>query len=288
MGKFSVALEKAGSGGGVDTVVVPQQTRKKFQGSMADPVGKVVGTDDMDSFRQIDRWDARLLLVAEQYSPFAENFRRLRAAILHPAQGVPPKTILITSLAPNEGKGFVCANLGVALAEEIDRHALIVDCDFRRPGLANLFGLSNETGLVDHLQRNVDISLLLRQSGQPKLSLLPSGKPPLNPAELLTSKKLVNLIDEIARRYEDRIILFDSPPTMVASETSTLAQRVDGVILVVRWGVSGKELVKKFVDELGREKIIGVVFNAYEESKVSSFLYETSRYGYNNYYSVEK
>jgi exopolysaccharide/PEP-CTERM locus tyrosine autokinase len=229
-------------------------------------------------------WDERLLLATEPDSSVIESFRRLRGTILHASPDKRPRTILITSLVPKEGKGFVCANLGVALAEEMEHHALMVDCDFRRPSLAKLFGVSNQTGLVDYLQGNAELSLLIRQTGQHKLSLLPSGRPPHNPAELLTSTKITSFIDELTERYEDRIILFDSAPTVVASETSILAKRVDGVILVVRWGTSSKELVKKFAETLGPEKIIGVVFNAYTKSKVESVLYKNSSYDYHYKY----
>ena len=226
-------------------------------------------------------WDERLLLTSEKYSPYAEHFRRLRGAILHPQSGSQPKTIMITSLVPNEGKGFVCANLGISLAREMEHHALLVDCDFRRPALAPMFGLSADVGLVDHLRDGIDIANLIRPTGQPKLSLLASGKPPENPSELLASRRLIPFIDELAERYDDRIILFDSPPGIVASETSILAKRVDGVILVVRWGKADKDLVKKFVDEIGTDKILGTVFNACEKSTLDSL--RSKKQGYEGY-----
>ncbi|MDA3785451.1 MAG: hypothetical protein PF568_00915, partial [Deltaproteobacteria bacterium] len=159
-------------------------------------------------------WEDHLFLATEPQSPIAERFRRLRGTILHPPSGKRPKTILITSLVAGEGKGFVCANLGYAIAEEMEHHALMVDCDFRRPNLAKMFGVANQTGLVDYLQDKVDLSLLIRKTGQPKLSLLPSGRPPQNPAEILTSSKIISVIDELAERYQDRVILFDSSPTV--------------------------------------------------------------------------
>ena len=228
-------------------------------------------------------WDERLLLTSAQYSPFAEHFRRLRSAVLHPRAGSRPKTIMITSLVPGEGKGFVCANLGVSLAREMEHHALLVDCDFRRPALAPMFGLAGDVGLVDHLRDGIDLESLIRPTGQPKLSLLASGTPPENPSELLASKRLIPFIDELARRYDDRIILFDSPPGIVASETSIMAKRVDGVILVVRWGKADKDQVKKFVDEIGPDKILGTVFNACEKPALKSLL--PKKQGYEGYYS---
>jgi len=224
-------------------------------------------------------------LSINPHSPFFESFRRLRTPILYPSSGNPPKTILVTSVVPHEGKGFVCANLGIALSQGMEHHALMLDCDLRRPTLSQLFGLPNDAGLVDHLQDNVDLSLLIRKTSQEKLSLIPSGKPPKNPSELLNSSRMVALINELAERYKDRIILFDSPPNIIASETSILAKHLDGVILVVRYGASKREHVKDFVDTIGPEKILGLVFNAYPENTMESFIDKKMGYGYHEYYS---
>lgn len=229
-------------------------------------------------------WDERLSMSTDPDSPVAEFFRRLRSKILHPVTGAPPRVILVTSVGPEEGKGFVCANLGVALAQGLEHHALIVDCDLRRPALAKLFGLSNEVGLVDYLQDKVEIEKLIRKTSLPKLSIVPGGKPPKNPAELLDSKLMIALVDELRMRYDDRFILFDTPPNIVASETSVLAQKVDGVVLVVRWGGAGREQVKSLVELIGKEKIIGIVFNAFEENMLDRYL-KKKGYKYDSYYS---
>jgi capsular exopolysaccharide synthesis family protein len=229
-------------------------------------------------------WDARLKLSTDPLSPYFEGFRRLRVSILYPSSGVPPRTLLVTSVVPNEGKGFVCANLGVALSQDIEHHALIVDTDLRRPSMAQLFGLSNELGIVDHLQDNVDLTLIIQDTGQPKLSLIPCGPPPSNPSELIGSRKMSALIDELKGRYQDRIILFDSPPNIVASETSVLAKQLDGVVLVIRHGAAKKEMVKDCIDSIGPEKIRAVIYNGYPENKIKIFLNKKLKYGNYHYY----
>jgi exopolysaccharide/PEP-CTERM locus tyrosine autokinase len=286
MGKLSQALEKISTRTPQppgSEQPEPQNVKNQTDASSA-PSGKE-NTGSQNGWLTHDRWDPRLQISINPHSPFFESFRRLRTPILYPAAGNPPKTILVTSVVPHEGKGFVCANLGIALAQGMEHHALMLDCDFRRPTLAQLFGLSNDTGLVDHLQDNVDLSLLIRKTGLPKLSLIPSGKPPGNPSELLDSSRMVSLINELAGRYQDRIILFDSPPNIVASETSILAKHLDGIILVVRHGASKREHVKKFVDTVGPEKILGLIFNAYPENTMESFLDKKMGYGYHEYYS---
>ncbi len=99
-----------------------------------------------------------------------------------------------------------------------------------------------------------------------KLSLLPAGKPPSNPSELLSSEKMRRLVEELRGRYEDRYIIFDSAPAQCASEAAFLASMVDTVLLVVRSGKSAKDLILKAIEKIGRKKILGVVFNASNES----------------------
>jgi len=286
MGKLSQALEKISPK--MPRPATPEQSESQKNGNQATtsptPSGQEKNSGREGWFSH-ERWDPRLQLSINPHSPFFESFRRLRTPILYPSSGNPPKTILVTSVVPHEGKGFVCANLGIALSQGMEHHALMLDCDLRRPTLAQLFGLPNDTGLADHLQDNVDLSLLIRKTGQEKLSLIPSGKPPRNPSELLNSSRMVALINELAGRYQDRIVLFDSPPNIVASETSILAKHLDGVILVVRHGASKREHVKNFVDTIGPDKILGLVFNAYPENTMESFLDKKMGYGYHEYYS---
>ncbi|MEJ2034329.1 MAG: exopolysaccharide biosynthesis protein, partial [Deltaproteobacteria bacterium] len=181
---------------------------------------------------KISALDDKLIAVNDSFSPVAESFRHLRTKLLHPQAGkAAPRSILVTSVAPNEGKGFIAANLAVTMAQGVEQHALLVDCDLRRPSLAALFGLTNEEGLADHLQDGADLSLLIRKTDIPKLSILPAGPPPDNPSELLDSEKMVMAIAELMSRYRDRFVIFDSPPMQAASETAVLAQHVDGIVL---------------------------------------------------------
>jgi Mrp family chromosome partitioning ATPase len=123
-------------------------------------------------------WDERLTRATMVTGPAAESFRTLRSRILHPATGIVPKSLLITSAIPGEGKSFVCANLGVALAQGVDQYCLMVDCDLRKPALHRLFGLSPSVGLVNHLRDKEELPSLLLPTGIETLSLLPAGPPP--------------------------------------------------------------------------------------------------------------
>ena len=233
----------------------------------------------------MDGWDEKLReIISGNSRPVAESIRMLRTKIFHPEKGQPPKTILVTSSIPGEGKSFVCANLGVSIAQGIGKKALLVDCDMRMPNLARLLGLPNSRGLVDYLQNGTPVEQLIQQTSMPGLSILSSGKPPKNPAELIDSEKMSAFIDALANQNPNQVVILDSPPIQAASETDILAKKVDGVILVIRWGYARREHVKQLIEMIGREKIIGIVFNAFEMNRLESKL-QGYYYGYKDYYS---
>lgn len=228
-------------------------------------------------------WDERLVLSTATTGAVAESIRTLRTRILHPYAGKVPRSLLVTSATPGEGKSFICANLAISLAQGMDNHCLLVDCDLRRPAQHTFFGLDNKAGLSDYLQHRKQLPDLFVSSGIEKLSILQGGSLSINPAELLGSSFMTSLVDELVSRYEDRIVLLDSPPLHAASETAILAQHVDGVILVVRYGASRREHVKALVETIGRDKIVGVVFNAYKTNLLDSKIF--GYYDYDQEYS---
>lgn len=254
-------------------------------------VAKSIAAEQVGLFREDNSgsnmtarsWDERLVAASGSDPDVAEEFRRLRTRILHPPEGGnPPQIILVASVAPDEGKTFVCSGLAISLAQGVEAHVLMVDCDLRQPTLAGVFGLGNEPGLSDHLRDKTGLDQLIRKTGLHKLSLIASGRPPANPAELLGSDMLAAMINEVAGRYPDRYILIDSPPLLKAAETAILAKLVDGVVLVVREGGSRRNDIRLFIDTIGPEKIIAVVFNGYRSNLIENRL--SGAYG-GGYYS---
>lgn len=291
MGKLADALEKAGYGEhGTDQAASPAEVDSTDQTvEVRAPVDPQPHQSTLGQANKSGRarrskgdggtWDERLFKAVNRDSYLPEIFKTLRSRILHPPDGVDvPKTIMVTSAIPKEGKSFVTANLGISLAQGLDQYALLVDCDLRRPALASLFGLSATPGLVDYLRDGSDLGELIAKTSVDKLSLLPSGETPVNPAELLGSARMEGVVKELSSRYDDRIIIFDSPPFQVASEASVLARRVDGIILVVREGGAGKPQVRMLMETIGPDRIIGVVFNAYTTNVVERSLMKG--YGY--------
>lgn len=221
-------------------------------------------TNNAASAKTFAVWNERLLQAVNDDPLVPEVFKSLRSRILHPKDGKrPPRTIMVTSVGPGEGKSFITANLGISLALGMDQYSLLVDCDLRRPKLASLFGLAAEPGLGDYLKEEGSLADMIQRTSVDKLSLLASGSPPGNPAELLSSQRMRSLVRELAQRYEDRFIIFDTPPALSASESVVLAGDVDAVVLVVRQRGTGREGLTKLVELLGRDKILGVVFNGY-------------------------
>ncbi len=286
MGKFSGAMEEDGHSFEPNTSHNPPGLSLGAGKSCSpDPYEKPVKKAGFLTEMGSEKWDERLVRAVNFSGEVAESFRVLRSKILMPHDGrQTPKTIMVTSVLPKEGKSFVTANLGIALAQCVDQHSLLVDCDLRLPSQAKLFGIPNEYGLTDYLKNQTDIAALIRKTSMEKLSILTSGVPPANPAELLGSSRMHELIAELSSRYPDRFVIFDSPPIKVASETMTLAQVVDGVILVVRHGVSSRVLIEQAIVDIGKHKIIGVVFNSHESNFVTSRLINQNYSYYNDYY----
>jgi len=209
----------------------------------------------------------------------AEQFRLLKNAILFPEKGTPPRCIMVTSASPGEGKSFVSANLAISIAQNIDEHVLLIDCDLRSPSLHPLFGIPNPEGLSEYLNLEKSLPDLLVKTFMNKLTLLPAGRIPPNPSELLSSDLMKNLIQEVRARYANRYIIIDTPPPYLTSETNAISRQVDGIIIVIRQGKTHKKDVMDLVETYGEEKVIGAVYNCAKKP----IGYGYSKYGYGKY-----
>jgi len=218
------------------------------------------------------RTNPALVTVAHPHSPASEQFRLLKNNILFPEKGNPPKTIMVTSASPHEGKSFVAANLAVSIAQGIDEYVLLMDCDLRAPTIHTFFGFEGkEGGLSDYLTNTIPLPSVLKKASVNKLTVLTAGQIPSNPSELLSSDQMRRLLHEVKLRYNDRYIIIDTPPPYITSETNAIARFVDGIILVVRQGKTRIKEVADILDIYGSEKVLGVVMN---------FSRKTIGYGY--------
>ena len=220
----------------------------------------------------------------------AEQFRKLRTHLLRFKILEPPKTIMITSAASGEGKTLIAANLAAGIATDLHAHALLADCDLRRPQIGQWFGLQNGKGLSDYLVGDHKLSDFIMNSEVEKLSILSGGTVVDNPTELIGSKKMEALVHELKSRYSDRYIIFDATPLLATTEPEVLAKLVDGIIIVVRAGVTPRETVKQAIAPLEKEKILGFVLNhlEFKSSGLSSRYFGSDGYYYKYGYGKSK
>lgn len=222
---------------------------------------------------------SELLFHEDSNSFIAEQFRLLRSHILKFNKLKPIRTVLVTSTQPNEGKTVTAYNLAVCIAQGINDHVLLVDSDLRKPAIHNLFGMNLNGGLSQYLSGDNALEHFLIKTAIDKLTVLPAGIPTEKPSELIASEKMRQLIQDLKSRYSDRFIIFDSSPIQQTTEPRILAELVEGIILVVSWGQTNRKLAAKCVEDLGRDKILGIVFNKSQEKSRSS------QYDY-SYYNV--
>ena len=273
MGKIHDALVKSAKESKAPTItkndspfkVYDRKTREKESSGAIKTIFKSKGVNK------------NIVSLLEPQSFEAEQFKHLRTNILFPVSGNPPRSIMVTSAVPDEGKSFVASNLAVSIAQNIDQHVLLMDCDLRKASIHRNFGFDEVEGLSEYLSENTPFSSLLLKTVINKLTILPGGKPPNNPAELMSSKKMSELLKDVTSRYNDRYIIIDSPPPHLTSETSVIARQVDGILLVVKAGSTSRNLVEELLEMMGKEKVLGVVVNWFD---MSSMKYS----GYGKYY----
>jgi exopolysaccharide/PEP-CTERM locus tyrosine autokinase len=143
---------------------------------------------------------------------------------------------MVTSAMPGEGKTFTAINLAMSIAAELDNTVMLVDADVARPSILRTLGLPQGPGLLDVLEHQVDLSSVLLRTNIEKLTVLPSGTPHPRATELLASVAMRDLLDDMATRYADRIIIFDSPPLLLTTESRVLATHMGQIVVVVQAG----------------------------------------------------
>ena len=217
------------------------------------------------------------VLIASEHPFAAEEFRKMKTQVFHWSPN-PPHVILVTSAVPNEGKTIVSVNLAMAISMEIHKEAILIDADLRKPSIH--FGKHrNSRGLSNYLIDQTPLSDILIHSEAEKLWTIPAGLPSKKSAELIGSRRMEELLKSLRTFGEDTFVIIDSPPLLATSEPVLLSKWVDGVILVVMADRTPRESIKRAIQSIDKQKIIGVVLNQ-KEVKASSYY---SGY-YSNYY----
>lgn len=223
-------------------------------------------------------FNAELLLALDSRSSVAEAYRVLRTSVLLSSTEKPPKTILITSGQPGEGKTTTAVNTAISLAQ-LGASVLIIDCDLRKPSVHKMLGVDHVVGLSTYLSRRGTLDEVIQELPIPNLSVLTSGRIPPNPAEMISSARMKEMLQILGERYDH--IIIDSPPLLKVTDPVILSTLVDGVILVVHGGKSTREVVRRTRHELSiaGARIFGVVLNNVEAGHEGYDSYYYGAYG---------
>jgi len=219
----------------------------------------------------------------------AEEYRVIKRPLLLKALATGDEALehgnmlMVTSANPGEGKTFTALNLALSIASERDLHVLLVDADVQRPSVFKTLVLPEEKGLLDVLTDDtLDLGEVIIRTNVRNLSLVPAGNPALATTELLASQKMASLMHTMARRYPDRIIIFDAPPVLASSEPSVLALHVGQVIVVVEAGRTSQRALEETLNHISVCPNVSLILNKAEVQNRSD------RFGAYSYYDVDR
>jgi exopolysaccharide/PEP-CTERM locus tyrosine autokinase len=237
-----------------------------------------------DAVEILDRLREREMLApGSKMDPEIRNeYRRIKRPLLSNAFGKTASLvdsgnlIAVTSSAAGEGKSYTALNLALAFAQERDYTVLLIDCDVTKQGLSRMLGIEKRRPDITDLLVSEKLSVgdALLHTDIPGLVLLPAGKPHEYITEMVASRRMAQLVHEIASRYNDRIVIFDAPPVLATPETQVLAGLVGQIVFVIEAGQTPHSVVNEALEMLPKEKAIGLVLNKCESiSNRGSYYY---------------
>jgi protein-tyrosine kinase len=203
--------------------------------------------------------DPRLVAVGASQSAAAEQYRSLRTRVARAEHGRTMRTIIVTSPNKGDGKSLTAANLALTMAQEFHQRVLLIDADLRRPSIHRLFGIDETPGLSDVVMGGATLDDALVGLGEHRLTVLPAGLIPSHPAELLGSAAMRRVLDTVRTRF-DRILI-DMPPVAPLADVAIALPMVDGVLMIVRAGVTPKPAIEQALAGLDASKVLGLVLN---------------------------
>src|ERR1039458_526273 len=225
-----------------------------------------------------------LVTQVRPQSQMAESYRALRTSLLLSNLGAPPKVIMVTSALPQEGKTTTSINVAVVLAQKGVR-VLLIDADLRRPSIHKTLGMGPHSGLSNVLTGSTTIEQAITHTSiLPNLDVLTAGTPPPNPAELLASTNMRDLLAQLREQYDH--IVVDTPPSLSVTDAVVLSPRADAVVLVIRSGQTTKQALRRSRDILTQvnAKVVGVLLNAVDLSSPDYYYYYEYQGKYARYY----
>jgi exopolysaccharide/PEP-CTERM locus tyrosine autokinase len=224
---------------------------------------------------------AHIVTPSAPRSLMADQFRVIKRPLINNAMGKGAATpahanlIMVTSAVAGEGKSFTSINLAISIAAELDNTVMLVDADVARPSLPRMLGVPGGPGLLDLLDGSVEMANVLLKTNIDKLTLLRAGTPHARATEMLASEAMRQLLDDMAKRYPDRIIIFDSPPLLLTTESRALAMNMGQIVMVVH---AGKTLQADVERALATIEACPVKMMVLNQTRVDA--HESSGFGY--------
>ncbi len=241
------------------------EVRKNQQNSINNVVLESAHTDSKNYIAiDLKRLNQLGIVTPDQgKTQVAEQFRIIKRPLLTKAFTKKNNNlIMITSALAGEGKSFCAVNLAMSIASEMDHRVLLIDADVGRPTIPDILGFQNKIGLMDILiEDSIDVADVLMKTSIEKLSLISVGSVHPHATELLASQAMLMLLDELAQRYNDRIVIFDSPPVLLTSEARVLAERMGQIVLVVEAERTAQQTLKYAINQFGASSDISLIYN---------------------------
>lgn len=244
-----------------NSIGAPDEIEKRFKVPVLGVVENISGPR-----RNLDT-----LLEDEPQSSYSESYKMIRSMVLLSTADHPPRSILITSSVPSEGKTTVTVNFAKTLAM-LGNRVLTIDCDLRKPNLHAVFGLFTQEGLSAYLAGTADLKSVLVKYKE-SIDVIPAGQIPPNPSELLSSRKMKELLVSMSKEYD--FILLDSAPILSVTDSLTLASLTDGTILITQANKSTNDMLSKSLKRLQsiESPLLGIIVNRAKKMNVSDYNY---------------
>jgi len=218
------------------------------------------------------------------HSGLSEEYRVIKRPLIYnafgnAAQGIARSNlILVTSSVPAEGKTFTAINLAMSIANERDKKVLLIDADVAKPSIAKRLGITESPGLIEYLEdQTLDFADISLATDIPNLQIIPAGKRHAFSTELLSSDRMAHFVDELSRRYPDRIVIFDSPPLLAATQAEVLATLVGQIVLVIGAETTLQNTVQSAIKKLEERDIVLALLNKAKHGLTMDY------YGYGHY-----
>jgi capsular exopolysaccharide synthesis family protein len=194
-------------------------------------------------------------------SPQAKRIDILRSQLLFPFHGEPPRTIMVTSSVPKEGRTLLATNLAISFARGLQQYVMVIDCHLGDPAVHSILNVPRQPGISDFLEHGASVPDVIHRTSVDKLTVIPAGTPSQRSSEILATDKMAGMLIELRQRYRDRYMILDSPPVQAFDDPAVLARLVEGIVFVVMSGQTDRDQVLRGLRSLPEEKIVGVVMN---------------------------